>query len=152
MSPKRGQKSPCLGQRVALALLCAILCPLSPVLAKAPQGMAPFHAGNVTFPLGRAELCRDQGLCWIPTASLPGDFAGTETWAATCLTDGSGGCSCLCCLYEPEIPREDFAANPNAHRILGGLRAVGAPWAPCEGPSGGCLWGLAVSWCREEGG
>lgn len=71
--------------------------PASPV-PRAGQGTT----GTGSFPCRehdfisrkRAGLCRDQGLfllCWIPTASLPGDFAGTETQAAASLTDGSRG-------------------------------------------------------------
>lgn len=73
--------------------------PASPV-PRAGQGTAgtgSFPCREHDFPSRkRAGLCRDQGLfllCWIPAASLPGDFAGTETRAVASFTDVSRGCS-----------------------------------------------------------
>lgn len=42
---------------------------LSPELAKAPQGLAPFHAGNMTLPLGRGLGSAEISVCFCCAGS-----------------------------------------------------------------------------------
>ena len=83
------------------SLCCLVLQPAFPVPRAGPgtAGTGSFLCREHDFPSRkRAGPCRDQALfvlCWIPIASLPSDFAGTQTWAAASFTDGSRGCRCF---------------------------------------------------------